>query len=253
MMEVKNIKQKNEEISDFIHLVASNTDAAKVKENSIKSNPFWIARNINLWQRRPVQWSIKRIFDLIASTLGIIMISPILALIAIAIKLDSKGPVFFKQKRVGLYGREFYMYKFRSMVQDAEKEIEAMKCFNETNDVMFKMYEDPRITKIGKIIRKYSLDELPQLFNVIRGEMSLVGPRPPLMSEVENYNAWHYLKFATLPGLTGMWQVNGRAKIKNFDTVVKLDYSYIDKWNLKLDFYLLFKTIPVVILAKGAA
>ena len=186
---------------------------------------------------------IKRIADIGMSLFVLFFSLPLMAILAVLIKLESKGPIFYTQTRVGKDGKLFNVYKLRTMYAGTESEGGGARTLD----------GDPRITKIGKIIRKYSLDELPQLFNVIRGEMSLVGPRPPLMSEVENYNAWHYLKFATLPGLTGMWQVNGRAKIKNFDTVVKLDYSYIDKWNLKLDFYLLFKTIPVVILAKGAA
>lgn len=254
MVEISIVKEKvtkktEQQCQDF-----SNNKSTSLNKNlSKKSNPFWIAKNFSLWHRKPIQWKIKRLFDCIASITGLIIISPIIAFIAIAIKLDSKGTVFFKQKRVGLYGNEFYMYKFRSMKQDAEEKAHLIMDLNETNDKMFKMVKDPRITRIGKLIRKYSLDELPQLFNVIKGEMSLVGPRPPLMSEVEKYYKWHYLRFATIPGLTGMWQVNGRAEIKNFNKVVELDYNYIENWNLKLDFYLLLKTFPVVIMAKGAA
>lgn len=217
------------------------------------SNPIWISRNISLQLRKPYQWFLKRAMDILGSILGIFLLSPLLCLIAIAIKLESKGPVLFKQKRVGLYGKEFYIYKFRSMRQDAEKKLDLIRNLNETNDVMFKMFKDPRITTVGRFIRKYSFDELPQLLNVIRGEMSLVGPRPPLLSEVLMYSDWHYLRFSTLPGITGLWQVSGRAIIKNFDKVVKLDYQYIQDWSLKLDIFLLLKTIPVVISAKGAA
>ncbi|MCK7516057.1 MAG: sugar transferase [Desulfobacterales bacterium] len=200
-----------------------------------------------------MSWKIKRYFDFFASVFGIVLISPMLIFIALAIKLESKGPVLFKQKRIGRYGKEFYIYKFRSMKCDAEDKIDAIRCFNETNDIMFKMKEDPRVTKVGKIIRKLSLDELPQLINVIKGEMSLVGPRPPLQREVDKYDKWHYLRFAMLPGLTGMWQVSGRYKIKDFNKVVELDCKYLSEWNLALDFILLLKTIPIVLSTKGAA
>ncbi|EKE03271.1 MAG: Glycosyl transferase CpsE [uncultured bacterium] len=250
---VSAVKGKSEELNYLLHLIASSNKAIKDDTGLMKAYPFWIARNYNLSSRRPFQWAAKRAIDFIGSTLGVILISPILALIALAIKLDSKGPILFKQERIGLYGKKFYMYKFRSMRQGAEEEFEQIRTLNETNDVMFKMVDDPRITKIGKILRKYSLDELPQLLNVIRGEMSLVGPRPPLEREIEKYDKWHYLKFATMPGLTGLWQVSGRAGILDFNDVIKFDYRYVNNWNLKLDFYLLLKTIPVVLLAKGAA
>lgn len=249
---MNSVKNKREEIKYLLSLIASNKEAIKENNATVKSNYYWLARNYNLWLRRPIQWKVKRFIDFFGSLLGIILISPILASIAIAIKLDSEGPILFKQQRIGLYGKEFYMYKFRSMKKNAEAELEQIRSQNETNDVMFKMFEDPRITRVGKIIRKFSLDELPQLLNVLRGEMSLVGPRPPLECEVEKYDKWHYLKFATLPGLTGMWQVNGRAIIKDFNQVVKLDYQYVKEWNLLLDFKLLVKTLPVVIMAKGA-
>jgi lipopolysaccharide/colanic/teichoic acid biosynthesis glycosyltransferase len=253
MLEINPYKGKNEEISDFIHLIAAAKGIGNDISYSLRPDPFWISRNISLWQRKPVQWKMKRLFDLALSIIGSILISPILFIIAIAIKLDSKGPIFFKQKRIGLYGKEFFMYKFRSMKINAEDQFDQIKHFNETNYIMFKMKEDPRITRVGKIIRKYSLDELPQLINVIKGEMSLVGPRPPIKKEVEKYEKWHFLRFSTLPGLTGIWQVSGRAKITDFNTVVKLDYQYIHDWDIKLDLLLLFKTIPVVISAKGAS
>ncbi|MDD3149372.1 MAG: sugar transferase [Candidatus Gastranaerophilales bacterium] len=222
------------------------------KKQPLKFNPFWIARNFNLYLRHPFQWVAKRFIDYAGSIIGTILISPFLLLIAILVKLDSKGPVFFKQRRIGIYGKPFYMYKFRSMKPDAEKMLHLIKDKNETNDVMFKLEDDPRITTIGKILRKYSIDELPQLFNVIKGEMSLVGPRPPIPEELYKYENWHFLKFATLPGLTGVWQTSGRAKVKNFNKVIKMDYEYIEKWNLLWDIKLLFKTIPAVLFAKGA-
>jgi len=169
------------------------------------------------------------------------------------IKLDSKGPAFFKQERLGQFGKRFYMYKFRSMEQDAEEQLVLLKHQNETNEGMFKIYNDPRITNVGKFIRKYSIDELPQLLNVLKGEMSLVGFRPPLERELKSYKTWHYIRFASRPGLTGIWQTSGRSEIKDFDTVIEMDYRYANNWNLILDFKLLYKTIPVVLSGENAA
>ena len=197
-----------------------------------------------------LQWLIKRFIDIAGSLIGLILISPILLLIAIAIKLESKGPVFFKQKRVGLQGENFDMYKFRSMKQNAEDELENLKQFNESNNVMFKMKKDPRVTKVGEFIRKHSLDELPQLINVLKGEMSLIGPRPPLVTELKDYKPWHYKRFETIPGMTGLWQVSGRSSITNFDKVVRLDLRYIKEWSLLLDLNILLKTVPIVIWGK---
>ena len=239
-----------------LYNIPSLVDADKMNfENTTRNmmlNHLWIARNFSIKSRKPFQWLLKRLLDLSLSIFGIILISPLLILLAAAIKLESKGPVLFKQIRLGLYGKKFYMYKFRSMKDDADKQFHVVKDMNETNDIMFKASNDPRITKIGRFIRKYSLDELPQLINVLKGEMSLVGPRPPIIREVELYNKWHYLRFTTIPGLTGLWQVSGRARIKDFDNVVKLDYKYMENWNLMLDLSLLAKTIPAVIFAKGA-
>lgn len=221
---------------------------------SNENHPLFIAKLLSSnIKKKALQWFIKRTIDIVGATVGVIFISPILLLITLLIKLDSRGPILFKQKRVGLNGKEFYMYKFRTMCVDAEKKLVSIKKHNESNKIMFKMKNDPRITKVGKILRKHSLDELPQLLNVIKGEMSLVGPRPPLVSEIREYKDWHYARLGTIPGLTGMWQVNGRSNIKSFDDVVKLDVYYINNWCLFLDFKLLFQTIPVVLLGKGAA
>jgi len=206
-----------------------------------------------LSRTKPFQWIIKRIMDVILSLMAIFALSPLFLLLIFLIKIDSKGPAVFKQKRVGIDKKEFYMYKFRSMVNDAEEKFEQVKEHNQTNPIMFKASNDPRITKVGKFIRRYSLDELPQLFNILKGEMSLVGPRPPLARELEAYKAWHYVRFETIPGLTGMWQVSGRANIKDFDAVVNLDYKYIKNWNILLDIKIILKTIPVVLNGNGAA
>jgi len=205
-----------------------------------------------LVRNKPIQQNIKRIIDFSLSLAAIIALSPLLLLMIIAIKADSKGPAIFKQERVGLKEKTFFMYKFRSMVNDADEKFEQVKNLNQTNSVMFKAKHDPRITKIGKFIRKYSIDELPQLINVLRGEMSLVGPRPPLPRELKHYKHWHHAKFLGKPGLTGLWQVSGRANIKDFDKVVALDYEYIRNWNILMDFAIIFKTFSVVINADGA-
>ncbi|MEI8388558.1 MAG: sugar transferase [bacterium] len=206
-----------------------------------------------LSERKPFQWKMKRVMDVVLSSTAIILLAPLFLFLIVLIKLDSKGPAVFKQKRVGFNKKEFYMYKFRSMVVDAEEKFEQVKKHNQTNPIMFKAVNDPRLTKVGKFIRKYSLDELPQLFNIIRGEMSIVGTRPPLLRELQNYKDWHYVRFETIPGLTGMWQVSGRSDIKDFDAVVRLDYKYIKNWNILMDLQIILKTIPVVINGSGAA
>lgn len=204
-------------------------------------------------QLRISQFALKRLFDVTATTLGLVAISPLLILVALAIKLDSPGPVLFKQQRVTVRGRTFWMYKFRSMRVNAEAELEKIIHLNERKDaLMFKMDRDPRVTRVGRFLRRTSLDELPQLINVLRGEMSLVGPRPPLPREVEQYSPHHRQRLEVLPGLTGMWQVSGRSDITDFEEVVRLDLSYIRDWSLWLDFQILFKTIPAVIQSRGA-
>jgi len=222
--------------------------------NDLMHNTDLIHLNqLPLSQTKPFQWTMKRIMDVTLSLMAIIALAPLFLLLTILIKIDSKGSAVFKQKRVGINKKEFYMYKFRSMVNDAEEKFEQVKEYNQTNPIMFKASNDPRITKVGKFIRRYSLDELPQLFNVLKGEMSLVGPRPPLLRELKEYKSWHYVRFQTIPGLTGMWQVSGRANITDFDAVVNLDYKYIKNWNILMDIGIILKTIPVVINGNGAA
>lgn len=219
-----------------------------------KTHYFWIARNFDLKKRKPVQWALKRISDVSVSLIGLIALIPVFIVIALVIKLESKGPVFYKNHRTGLHGREFYLYKFRSMYQNAESlEDEVRRQNNEEDNVMYKIENDPRITRVGKFLRKYSIDELPQLINVIKGEMSLVGPRARASRDLIYYKNWHYLFFATLPGITGMWQTSGRSSLKDFDKVVMLEYKYILNWSLFFDLYLALKTIPVVIFGKDTA
>ena len=201
----------------------------------------------------PFSMLLKRIVDIIGSIVGIILSSPIMLIAAIAIKIDSPGPVIFKQQRVGLRGEVFPIYKFRSMYIDAEKRKQELMAQNEMGDSrLFKMKDDPRITKVGKFIRKTSIDELPQFFNVFIGNMSLVGTRPPTVSEVELYDRQHFRRISIKPGITGMWQTSGRNEIKDFEQVVKLDVDYIDNWSLLLDFKLMFKTVIILFSKTGA-
>ncbi len=197
--------------------------------------------------------AIKRIIDIIGSLLGIIVFSPIMLITAIAIKLDSKGPVIFKQKRAGINGSIFEMYKFRSMCVDAEELKAKLQEQNEVKDgLMFKIKDDPRITKVGKFIRKTSIDELPQFFNVLFGSMSLVGTRPPTLDEVEKYERTHWRRMSIKPGITGMWQVSGRSQITDFEKIVELDTEYIDNWSIWLDFKIMLKTVTSLLQRKGA-
>lgn len=188
----------------------------------------------------------KRIFDIVASLTGIVLLSPLFVIIFIAIKLDSPGPIFFSQKRNGLNGKIFKMYKFRSMVPDAEQRLKELEHKNEVSGHMFKMKDDPRITRVGKFIRKTSIDELPQLFNVLKGDMSIVGPRPPIIKEVEKYDPWHCLRLSVKPGLTGLWQISGRNDI-GFEEMIRLDLKYIRERNFWYDLKIILKTIPVLL------
>lgn len=193
----------------------------------------------------------KRTLDIIASTLGLIILSPILLVVAILIKLESRGPAIFSQKRIGLNKKEFKMYKFRSMVQNAEELKEKLAKENEMSGPMFKMKNDPRVTKVGRFIRKTSIDELPQLINVLKGEMSLVGPRPSLPKEVSKFEPWMLKRLSVKPGLTCYWQVSGRNNI-DFEDWMKLDLQYVNDRSFWLDLKLIFKTAGVLFGDKNA-
>lgn len=195
---------------------------------------------------------IKRVMDVFGGLAGLVITAVFFPFVAIAIKLDSPGPVFFSQIRIGRNGRRFKIYKFRSMYLDAEERKKELESQNEVQGLMFKMENDPRITKVGKFIRKTSIDELPQFYNVVKGDMSLVGTRPPTEDEFEKYNQYYRRRISMTPGLTGMWQVSGRSEIENFDDVVKYDLQYIDNWSLTLDVKILFKTVWVVLAGKGS-
>ena len=194
----------------------------------------------------------KRVMDILGAGCGLVLLSPVIIIVAILVKFSSKGPVFFSQKRVGKNGKAFEMYKFRSMVVNAEELKEKLAAQNEMSGPMFKMKDDPRVTKVGKFIRKTSLDELPQLWNVIKGDMSLVGPRPSLPKEVAQFEGWMYKRLSVKPGLTCYWQVSGRNNI-DFEDWMKLDCRYVDERNLWIDIKLIFKTVGVLFGDKNAA
>lgn len=193
---------------------------------------------------------VKRMIDVVGSAAILFAMSPVLLLVAAVIKLQDGGPVLFSQDRSGLYGRTFPMLKFRSMVPDAESRKAGLQHLNEMSGPVFKMQNDPRITRVGRWIRKTSLDEFPQFWNVLRGEMSLVGPRPPIPREVEGYERWQMRRLSMKPGITCIWQVSGRNEV-DFDTWMRLDLEYIDKWSLFLDLELLLRTVPVVVFGRG--
>ena len=195
---------------------------------------------------------LKRILDLVGGLVGCILSIPIIAIVAIPLKIESPGPLIFKQRRVGRNGRVFYIHKLRSMYMDAEERKKELMAKNEMNGLMFKMEDDPRITKVGKFIRKTSIDELPQFFDVVAGSMSLVGTRPPTLDEYRQYESHHKRRLSMKPGITGLWQVSGRSDIEDFEDVVKLDVQYIDNWTIWEDIKILFKTVWVVFAGRGA-
>jgi len=199
---------------------------------------------------RIIALTAKRVVDLVGSAVALLLLSPLLLGLAIALRRDSPGPILFRQERVGVHGRRFRILKFRTMVADAENRLEELWSLNEVRGHAFKVTGDPRITKMGRWLRATSLDELPQLWNVLRGEMSLVGPRPPLASEVEGYDIWHRRRLSMKPGITGLWQVNGRRE-PDFDRWVETDLEYIDGWSFWLDLRIIARTIPAMISRQG--
>jgi len=198
-----------------------------------------------------VQYAVKRAVDIAASAALLLVLGIPLLAIALAIKLDSKGPVIFRQTRVGKNGKPFTFLKFRSMHTDADQRLAQLMEFNETEGATFKMKNDPRVTRVGRFLRRSSMDELPQLLNILYGHMSLVGPRPGLPREVKNYQEWQYRRLSVTPGLTGLWQVSGRSSV-SFETMTKLDIYYVENWSLWLDFKILLKTIKAVATGHGA-
>jgi lipopolysaccharide/colanic/teichoic acid biosynthesis glycosyltransferase len=201
-------------------------------------------------RHQPIALALKRTLDLSLASSALLLLSPVFVVIAVAIKLQSDGPVFYSSERVGVGGRLFHCHKFRTMVRDAESLRHKIAHLNEREGILFKVTDDPRITPLGAMLRKYSLDELPQLINVLRGEMSLVGPRPSLHSEVVQYETQHFRRLSVLPGMTGLWQVEARSD-PSFDSYVALDCRYADTWSLWLDLKILARTVRVVLLGTG--
>ena len=195
---------------------------------------------------------LKRCIDIVVSSFALILLAPLLLAVAIAIRLESPGPILYRQRRVGLNGRTFVLLKFRSMIDGAERLLDSLRSQNEMSGPAFKLRKDPRVTSVGRFIRKYSIDELPQLLNVLRGDMSLVGPRPPIPEEVDSYLRTQRRRLSMRPGLTCTWQVSGRNEIPDFEQWAKLDLEYIDSWSLWNDFKLLLRTIPAVLFGVGA-
>lgn len=220
-----------------------------IQQSSITYKDTAIQREM-MKQQSYEKW--KRVIDFLGAFIGIIVLIPLFLLIASLIKIeDPKGRIVFKQIRIGKNGKEFNIYKFRSMIHNAEEKLDELLKYNESTGAMFKMKQDPRITKIGRFIRRTSIDELPQLFNVLKGEMSLVGPRPPLQREVLVYSEYDKQRLLVVPGCTGLWQVSGRSNI-GFDEMVKLDITYIRSRSIMTDFKILFKTIKVLLESKDA-
>ena len=213
-------------------------------------------QGVPLFELRPpvfagLDWAAKRAFDLAVSSLLILFGTPVWALIALSVKLDSTGPVFYRDRRVGLGEQEFGMFKFRSMYTDAADRQAALEVDNEASGPLFKIKDDPRVTRVGRILRRYSLDELPQVLNVLRGEMSLVGPRPLPLRDYVQLEEWHRKRYLVLPGMTGLWQVSGRIEL-TFDDLVRLDFYYLENWSIWLDISILAKTLPAVLARRGA-
>ena len=217
---------------------------------------FIPGQTVPLFELKPpvfegLDFVLKRSFDVVVSALLVLFLSPVLLIAALAVKLSSRGPVIYSSMRPGIGGRPFACFKFRTMYVDADQRQVALEAANEKDGALFKMRNDPRVTSVGRRLRRWSIDELPQLFNVLRGEMSLVGPRPLPQRDYMQLEDWHRKRYLVLPGMTGLWQVSGRAEL-DFDELVQLDFLYLERWSVFLDLSILLKTIPAVVRAKGA-
>ena len=197
-----------------------------------------------------IDFALKRTFDMVGATLLLIFLAPVMAAIAAAVRLTSKGPVLYRSVRPGMGGVPFACFKFRTMRSDADQLQADLESLNEASGALFKIRHDPRQTRVGRLLRRFSLDELPQLVNVLRGEMSLVGPRPLPQRDYDRLEAWHKKRYLVLPGITGLWQVSGRAEL-DFDDLVRLDFLYLERWSIFLDLTILLKTVPAVLAAAG--
>jgi exopolysaccharide biosynthesis polyprenyl glycosylphosphotransferase len=230
--------------------------APSTMEILVQRAEFVPGASVPLFELRPpvfdgVDFFVKRTFDIVVSGFLLLLISPLLAAIALAVRLSSRGPIIYRSYRPGIGGEPFACLKFRTMFTDAEERQQELEQFNEVSGALFKIRMDPRVTRVGRILRRYSLDELPQLINVLRGQMSLVGPRPLPQRDFDMLDDWHKKRYLVLPGITGLWQISGRSEL-DFDDLVRLDFLYLERWSVGLDLAILLKTIPAVFSRRGA-
>ena len=230
--------------------------APDATELLIQQGEYVPGQGVPLFELRPPvltgwDWAVKRSFDVVVSALLLVLGFPVWLLVAAAIKLDSQGPVLFRDRRIGVGEREFGMLKFRTMVADAAELQPELEAANEAEGALFKIRDDPRVTRVGRFLRRFSLDEIPQIGNVIKGEMSLVGPRPLPLRDYRLLDDWHRRRYAVLPGMTGLWQISGRSGL-SFDDLVRLDFTYLENWSIWLDISIIVKTIPAVVARRGA-
>jgi exopolysaccharide biosynthesis polyprenyl glycosylphosphotransferase len=250
-------QDKAVELVDMCHRRGVTVQVApSTMEILIDRAEFAPGHTVPLFTLRPpvfegVDYALKRTFDLVVSGLGLILLSPVFLTIAVAIKLSSRGPAIYRSVRPGMAGKPFFCFKFRTMREHAEQIQDELEPLNEKSGALFKIRDDPRMTKVGRLLRRFSLDELPQLVNVVRGEMSLVGPRPLPMRDFDRLEEWHKKRYLVLPGITGLWQVSGRSDL-DFDDLVRLDFLYLERWSIMLDLSILLKTIPAVFGRRGA-
>lgn len=249
-----------EEVLDIVELAHRRGVKVRVAPETtellVQRGEYVPGHGVPLFELRPPvlsgwDWAVKRAFDLVVSLLVGVLFLPLWLLIAIAVKLDSRGPVLYVDRRVGVGEREFGMLKFRTMVADAVERQAELEGLNEAEGALFKIRDDPRVTRVGRILRRFSLDEIPQIVNVLRGEMSLVGPRPLPVRDYRLLEDWHRARYAVLPGMTGLWQISGRSGL-SFDDLVRLDFAYIENWSIWLDITILARTIPAVLTGRGA-
>jgi exopolysaccharide biosynthesis polyprenyl glycosylphosphotransferase len=250
-------QDKAVELVDLCHQRGVTVQVApSTMEILIDRAEFAPGHTVPLFTLRPpvfegVDYAVKRTFDLILSTICLIVLAPLFLAVAVAIKLSSRGPVIYRSVRPGMAGKPFFCLKFRTMREHAEQIQDELEPLNELSGALFKIRDDPRMTRVGRLLRRFSLDELPQLVNVVKGDMSLVGPRPLPMRDFDRLEEWHKKRYLVLPGITGLWQVSGRAEL-DFDDLVRLDFLYLERWSIMLDLSILLKTIPAVLTRRGA-
>jgi exopolysaccharide biosynthesis polyprenyl glycosylphosphotransferase len=257
---VSGVDLREEQLLDLVeeaHRYGVKVRLAPTTAELLRQRAEYVAgQGVPLFELRPpvvagLDWAVKRAFDTVVSALLIVIASPVWAVIAIWVKLDSPGPVFYRDRRIGLAEREFGMFKFRSMYTNAAERQAGLEKSNEASGPLFKIKDDPRVTRVGRILRRYSIDEMPQVLNVLRGEMSLVGPRPLPLRDYVQLEDWHRKRYLVLPGMTGLWQVSGRIDL-SFDDLVRLDFYYLENWSIWLDISILAKTLPAVLARRGA-